>query len=72
MIPIVRWGEKNGVLAQAFELGSQMFEQRVENRSVVLQSALPPLMFIAIGCCVLLIVGGLFVPLGVLIRALSF
>ena len=71
MIPIVRWGEKNGLLAQAFELGSQMFEQRVENRSVVLQSALPPLMFVAIGCCVLLVVGGLFFPLGVLIRALS-
>jgi type II secretory pathway component PulF len=72
MIPIVRWGEKNGLLAQAFELGSQMFQQRVENRSAVLQSALPPLMFIAIGCCVLLVAGGLFFPLGALLRTLSF
>ena len=71
MIPIVQWGEKSGLLPQAFELGSQMFEQRVENRSAVLQFALPPLLFIGIGCCVLLVAGGLFFPMTMLLRALS-
>jgi general secretion pathway protein F len=63
LIPLLRWGEEKGMLAEAFGTGCQMLEARVRVRSLLLQSILPPILFIAIGCCVLFVVGALFAPL---------
>jgi type II secretory pathway component PulF len=71
LVPLVRWGERAGALAEAFSTAQDMFARRILLRIVVLQSIVPPVLFIALGCCVLLIAGGLFMPLWSLLRGLT-
>jgi type II secretory pathway component PulF len=71
LVPFVAWGEELGALPEAFDAVRDMFTRRVQARTAILHAILPPAMFITIGCFVLMIVGGLFMPLGVLIQALS-
>jgi type II secretory pathway component PulF len=71
LVPLVRWGEEAGGLAEALEMGREMLEERVRIRSLWLKTALPPVLFIAIGCCVLLLVGALVMPLASLISDLT-
>ncbi len=71
IIPLIRWGEQTGTLADALSAGSDMFQNRVRRRSLLLQLTLPPALFIAIACSVLFIVTSLFLPLFSLIQALS-
>jgi type II secretory pathway component PulF len=71
LVPLVRWGEETGTLAEALGAGREMLEERVRTRSLLLQMALPPVLFIAIGCLVLFLVGAMFMPLVGLIQGLS-
>ncbi len=71
LIPLIRWGEESGMLADAFATGREMFEQRTRARAQLIQSTLPPVLFVAIGCSVLFVAGALFVPLGGLIHSLN-
>ncbi len=63
--------EEAGGLADSLEMGREMLEERVRSRSLWLQTALPPSLFIAIGCSVLLVVGALLMPLAKLIQNLT-
>jgi len=63
LVPLVRWGEQHGTLAEAFGTSRQILEARVRVRSALLQSILPPLLFIVIGCGIVFVVGALFAPL---------
>ena len=71
LVPLVRWGEESGDLAEALGMGREMLEERVHIRSLWLKTAIPPVLFIGIGCCVLLVVGALMQPLVSLITCLS-
>ena len=71
LVPLVRWGEETGTLAEALDAGREMLEERVRMRSLLLQMALPPVLFIAIGCLVLFAVGAMFMPMINLVQALS-
>jgi type II secretory pathway component PulF len=71
LIPLLRWGEKSGLLAEAFRAGREMFEMRVRVRSLLLQSILPPMLLIALGCTVGFFLIALFMPLIGLIQGLS-
>ncbi len=71
LTPLIQWGEKNGVLAEAFATSREVLERRVRLRAEMLRSALPALLFLAIGCGVLMLVIGLFMPIPYLIQALS-
>ena len=71
LVPLVRWGEQADGLAESLGMGCEMLEERVRMRSFWLQTALPPILFIAIGCCVLLLVGALLLPLFSLISCLT-
>ncbi len=71
LVPLIRWGEEAGGLADSLEMGREMLEERVRLRSLWLQTALPPGLFIAIGCSVLLVVGALLMPLGSLMNSLT-
>ncbi len=71
LVPLVNWGEKAGSLAESLGTGRELLEQRVRTRSCCLQTILPWILFIAIGCGVFFVVGSLFVPLISLIQALS-
>jgi type II secretory pathway component PulF len=71
LIPLVRWGEEYGDLSEALGVGREMLEERVRIRSLWLKTALPPSLFLAIGCCVLVVVGAVVYPLVSLISHLS-
>lgn len=71
LVPLVRWGEEAGVLADSLDLGREMLEDRVRMRSLWLQMAVPPVLFIGIGGCVLLVVVALFFPLITFVQQLS-
>lgn len=71
LAPVVRWGEKAGNLAESLGAVREILEERVRMRSFWLQTILPPCLFIAIGCGVFLVIGGLFMPLITLISHLS-
>ena len=71
LVPLVRWGENSGSLTEALAMGREMLEDRVRTRSLWLRTALPPILFIGIGCCVLLVVGALIVPMVSLIHNLT-
>ncbi len=71
LTPLVRWGEDAGSLTESLAMGREMLEERVRMRSLWLRTALPPVLFILIGCCVLFVVGALIMPLIQLISQLT-
>lgn len=71
LVPLLRWGESKGSLADALSAGRETFQMRVRQRCLLLQTVLPPLLFLGVGCAVLLVVGAIFLPLISLIGSLS-
>jgi len=71
LVPLVRWGEQAGGLGESLGMGSEMLEDRVRMRSLWLRTALPPIVFIAIACCVLLLVTALMLPMASLLQNLT-
>jgi hypothetical protein len=47
-----------------------MFETRVRMRSLLLQTILPPILFVAIACCAAFVVIGLLMPLSSMVQGL--
>jgi type IV pilus assembly protein PilC len=71
LIPLVRWGEQTGTLSEAFDTGRELLQRRVQVRSLLLKSVLPPLLFIGIGSVVIFVVSGIFMPLVSMITGLA-
>jgi type II secretory pathway component PulF len=71
LVPLLHWGERAGVLAEALAAGRAMFESRLKTRTWLLQSILPPIVFIVVGSWFLFVVGALFLPLVSMIQGLS-
>jgi type II secretory pathway component PulF len=71
LVPLVRWGETTGDLAESLEMGCEMLEDRVRMRSFWLHTALPPILFIAVACAIVFVFSALFLPMIKLISNLS-
>ena len=71
LVPLVRWGERVGLLHEAFETAHELFDRRVKVRALMLQSILPPILFILIACGVVMVIGALFAPMTSMISGLS-
>jgi type II secretory pathway component PulF len=71
LVPLVRWGERVGSLDEAFGTARELFDRRVRVRALMLQSILPPILFVLIACSVVMVIGALFAPLTNLITGLS-
>jgi type II secretory pathway component PulF len=71
IVPIVRWGEQSGTLADAFSTVAEMYENRIRLRSGLARAILPPITFILVAITVLWLVNALFGPLVELITSLS-
>jgi len=72
LVPIVRWGERAGQLPEAFRVAAEMFEGRLQMRAELVRTILPPLVFVAVACSVLMLLAGLFLPMISMIQSLSF
>ncbi|MBC8356243.1 MAG: type II secretion system F family protein [Planctomycetes bacterium] len=71
LVPLVRWGERVGLLHEAFGTARELFDRRVKVRALMLQSILPPILFILVACSVGMVIGALFAPLTSMISQLS-
>jgi type II secretory pathway component PulF len=71
LIPLVSWGENQGALPEAFRTASEMFENRIQLRSVLLQSILPPIAFIVVLLLAFWLIGAMLLPMVHLINDLS-
>ncbi len=71
LVPLVRWGERFDVLDEALGTAGELFDRRANVRALMLQSVLPPMLFIAIACCVLVVISALFAPMLSLVTGLS-
>jgi len=71
LVPLLHWGERAGVLSEALAAGRAMFESRLKTRTWLLQSILPPIVFIIVGSWFLFVVGALFMPLVSMVQGLS-
>jgi type II secretory pathway component PulF len=71
LVPLLRWGEATGTLPDALRSAAEMFETRVRMRTSLLQSALPPLMFVLIALGALLLLQSYLLPLLVIIGSLT-
>ena len=71
LVPLVRWGEKTGDLAEALRSGSEMLMERIRMRAVLLRSVSPPVVFVLVFLAVGFMVISLFMPLIALIQGLT-
>ena len=71
LIPLVRWGERVGLLHEAFGTGRELFDRRVKVRALMLQSILPPVLFVFLAGSVGMVVIALFAPMTNMIHSLS-
>ncbi len=71
LVPLIRWGERVGLLHEAFGTAHELFDRRVKVRALLLQAVLPPILFVLIACSVVMVLGALFAPLTNLIVGLS-
>jgi len=71
LAPLVGWGEAHGELPDAFRTAGEMFENRVQLRSALLQSILPPIAFIIVLLIAFWLVTAMMGPLVHLITDLS-
>jgi type II secretory pathway component PulF len=71
LAPLVSWGEAQGALPDAFRTAGEMFENRVQLRSALLQSILPPIAFIIVLLIAFWLVKAMMGPLVQLITDLS-
>ena len=71
LVPIVQWGEETGGLPEAFRTAGDMFESRAQMRASLLQSALPPIMFVVIALVAIFLLNSLYMQFFFLIRVLT-
>ncbi len=69
--PLLAWGQRLPALAQAFHAAAEMFQARSRVYVILLESVLPPAIFIVIGVMLGALVVALFMPLISLIQKLS-
>lgn len=71
LVPVVRWGEEAGILAESLDISSDMLQERVRGLGRWIQMALPPVLLVAIGCCAVWVVASAFLPLIALMHNLT-
>ena len=70
LVPLVRWGERTGQLAEALRDASELYVVRIRIRAQLLRSVSPALVFILVFLMVGFAIVALFMPLVDLIQAL--
>jgi type IV pilus assembly protein PilC len=71
IVPLVRWGERYGELAEGLRSAAQMIEGRMNLRTDMILQVLPAILLVFVGAMAASMVLGLFLPLISLIQGLS-
>jgi type IV pilus assembly protein PilC len=70
-VPILRWGEQSGVLAEAARTLADMFADRVWARTAWLRTASPPVIYLFVVLSIGFAITSLFLPLITVMQALT-
>jgi type II secretory pathway component PulF len=70
-VPLLRWGEQSGVLAEAASTLAEMFADRLASRAAWLRTTSPPVIYLIIVMSIGFAVTSLFIPLISLIQGLA-
>lgn len=71
LVALVGWGERHSLLAEALGIAMEIFDDRIEQRSLLIQRLLPPVTLIVVAMMTFFTIIGLMLPLVKLIEALS-
>ena len=71
VVPLIRWGERHGALAEALRSAAQMIEGRLTVRTDLLIQVIPPILLILVGTMAASMAVSLLLPLISLIQGLS-
>jgi len=71
MVPPIEWGERTDALTKGLGLARDAFLFRCDLRTALLNSVLPPVMFVLTGAVMILVLYTVLVPLASLIQNLS-
>jgi type IV pilus assembly protein PilC len=71
LVAIVAWGEGQGLLPEALNLATGVFEERIEQFAAFLRRLLPPITMVVVVTVLFYLIVGLMVPLVSLIQSLS-
>ena len=71
LVALVAWGEQHGLLREALDIATEIFDDRIEQRALLIQRLLPPVTLIVVATLMFFTIIGLMLPLVKLIEALS-
>jgi type II secretory pathway component PulF len=71
LVSLVAWGESQNLLPEALRISTEVFDDRIQQQSALIQRLLPPVTMVIVGMLVFCLVIGLMLPLLKLIEALS-
>jgi type II secretory pathway component PulF len=71
LVALVHWGERHGVLPEALRIASEVFDDRIDQRTTLLRRLLPPVTLVVVAAVAFTVVIGLMIPLVNLIEGLS-
>ena len=71
LVALVAWGERNGLLAEALSVATDLFDDRIEQQASLLRRLLPPITLVAVATMMFFVIVSLMIPLIKLIEGLS-
>jgi type IV pilus assembly protein PilC len=71
LVGLASWGENHGLLPQALRIATEVFDDRIVQRTALVRRLLPPLTMVVVATLAFIVVASLMVPLVKLIEGLS-
>lgn len=70
LTPLLGWGQKASAMAEAFRAAAELFQRGAASHLALVESVLPPMIFLAVAGVLLTMIAGMLLPLLFLIRRL--
>ena len=71
LVALASWGESHGLLPQSLRIATEVFDDRIIQRTALVRRLLPPLTMVVVGFLTFMVVASLMIPLVKLIEGLS-
>lgn len=71
LVALVAWGERNGLVAEALHVATDLFDDRIEQQASLVRRLLPPITLVAVATMMFFVIISLMIPLVKLIEGLS-
>ncbi len=71
LVALTAWGESHGLVPEALQIATDVFEDRIDQRATMLRRLLPPVALVVVAAAAFLVIVSLMIPLVRLIEGLS-